>query len=172
MTQLSAAAEGASSRPVTTPERRAAVLRELGLSPLRRRHVVSPAPDPVLAPAVAAAMARCVIVLPAAGDARALDLLGRALTAAGAPLARAGRIRVADGVPSAAVPAAAVYLVLGQAQAQALGRELSAADLAQAHIALVEEPEHILHQGPSKRALWTALRQVRRVLAQTAAGAG
>jgi hypothetical protein len=150
----------------TAPSRRTSVLQALGITPWVLRAPVAGeqavAPEGVAVPASSAA---CVVVLPAGADPRALDLLGRALNACGAGLARAGRISVSDGRPSAAVPHAPVYLVLGQAQAHALGRELPAAVMSQAHIAMADEPSTLLADAGSKRRLWTALRQVRRALA-------
>ena len=149
-------------------QRRTAVLRELGITPWRQREAVVPAgAEPAAKPA---SLARCVVLLPAgAGNSpeqtRAMDLLGRALNACGAGLARAGRVSVSEGRLSAPLPTAPVYLVFGQPQAQALGRELDAAALAVAHIALVDEPAKILREASAKRALWTALRQVRRAMA-------
>lgn len=146
--------------------RRTSVLQALGITPWVLRAPL--ATEPVLQPgdrAPDAATAACVVVIPAGADPRAMDLLGRALNACGAGLARAGRISVSDGRPSAAVPHAPVYLVLGQAQAHALGRELPAAVMSQAHIAMADEPAKLLADADSKRRLWTALRQVRRALA-------
>lgn len=149
------------------PSRRTRVLQALGITPwvLRMSMVDEPAVEPELVAAHAASTAACVVVLPAGADPRAMDLLGRALNACGAGLARAGRISVSDGRPSAVVPHAPVYLVLGQAQAHALGRELPAAVMSQAHIAMADEPSTLLADAGSKRRLWTALRQVRRALA-------
>lgn len=150
------------------PSRRTSVLQALGITPWVLR--MPPADEPVPASEVAATQAAsskaaCVVVLPAGADPRAMDLLGRALNACGAGLARAGRISVSEGRPSATVPHAPVYLVLGQAQAHALGRELPAAVMSQAHIAMADEPAKLLTDAASKRRLWTALRQVRRALA-------
>jgi hypothetical protein len=103
--------------------------------------------------------------LPDGCAARELDLLGRALAAYGPALARAGRITVRDGRPVAAVPPVRAYLVFGQAQAHALGRELPAAVMNQAQIVLADEPHEVLATGAGKRRLWTALRQLRRALA-------
>jgi ABC-type lipoprotein export system ATPase subunit len=80
-------------------------------------------------------------------------------------LARAGRILVREGSPTAAVPPVRAYLVFGQAQAHALGRELPAAVMNQAQIVLADEPRQALASGAGKRRLWTALRQLRRTLA-------
>jgi hypothetical protein len=109
--------------------------------------------------------ASCVVLLPDGCAARELDLLGRALAAYGPGLARAGRITVRDGRPVAAVPPVRAYLVFGQAQAHALGRELPAAVMNQAQIVLADEPHEVLATGAGKRRLWTALRQLRRALA-------
>lgn len=147
---------------------RARLLRALGVTPWMRRSVPSAAPAAMAptepSPAAEAASGHCVILLPAGSEPRALDLLGRALTAFGPSLALAARIEVRDGkLP--APPLARAYLVFGEAQAHALGRELPAAMLQQAHIVLVDEPAAIHASGAAKRRLWTALRSLRRALA-------
>jgi hypothetical protein len=63
-----------------------------------------------------------------------------------------------------------VYLVFGQAQAHALGRELPAAVMSEAHIALVDEPGPLLFGADGKRRLWAALRQARRALGRARGG--
>jgi len=68
-------------------------------------------------------------------------------------------------VAGSAVPPVRAYLVFGQAQAHALGRELPAAVMNQAQIVLADEPSQVLANGGGKRRLWTALRQLRRALA-------
>ena len=108
------------------------------------------------------------MLLPDGCGARELDLLGRALAAYGPELARAGRILVKDGRPTAPVPPVRAYLVFGQAQAHALGRELPAAVMNRAQIVLADEPNEVLAGGAGKRRLWTALRQLRRALAEGA----
>ncbi len=154
--------------------RRRAALQAMGITPwvMRERAQAQPVANGQGATAARQdrPVGRCVVLLPAGADARALDLLGRALTAGGAEIARAGRIRVADGQLSDAVPHAPVYLVFGQAQAHALGRELPAAVMSQAHIALVDEPGPALLGADGKRRLWAALRQARRVLGRTRGG--
>ena len=152
--------------------RRRQVLQAMGITPWVRRVREADAPaevSPVEVPAIGEAVARCIVVLPAQLPARTMDVLGRALHAAGAGVARAGRILVADGQPQSPVPHAPAYLVFGQAQAHALGRELPAAVMSQAHIALVDAPEALFAGAQGKRRLWAALRQLRRALA--AAGA-
>jgi hypothetical protein len=150
--------------------RRTRVLRVLGVTPwVRRRVVGAPAENATLPDAVpAVSPASCVVLLPEGCGARELDLLGRALAAFGAELARAGRILVKDGRPTATVPAVRAYLVFGQAQAHALGRELPAAAMNQAQIVLADEPHEVLASGAGKRRLWMALRQLRRALAGAA----
>lgn len=157
-----------------TSGRRGEVLQALGITPWVRR-----APAALAEPAAAEATAtsalplpssRCVVLLPAGASTRALDLLGRALHAGGAAIARAGRLRVAAGGLDGALPEAPVYLAFGAAQAHALGRELPAAAMAQAHIALVDEPDQLLVDPAAKRRLWVALRQARRALAAVSAG--
>ena len=158
---------------VALDTRRRAALQAMGITPWVMRERAPALPEPVMADAAvtssraAQPSGRCVVLLPAGADARALDLLGRALTACGAEIARAGRIRVTDGQLSDAVPHAPVYLVFGQAQAHALGRELPAAVMSDAHIALVDEPGPPLFAADGKRRLWAALRQARRALGRT-----
>lgn len=152
--------------------RRHQVLQAMGITPWVRRVHEADAPTPaapVETPAVEPPAARCIVVLPAQLPARTMDVLGRSLHAAGAGIARAGRVLVADGQPQSPVPHAPAYLVFGQAQAHALGRELPAAVMSRAHIALVDAPEALFAGAEGKRRLWAALRQLRRALA--AAGA-
>jgi hypothetical protein len=142
------------------------MLRALGVTPWVRRAGVAPAEEAVeAAEAPVVPAASCLVVLPEGCAARELDLLGRALAAYGAELARAGRVLVRDGRLDGAVPAVRAYLVFGQAQAHALGRELPAAVMNQAQIVLADEPQQVLASGAAKRGLWTALRQLRRALA-------
>jgi len=143
------------------------VLRALGVTPWVRRAVAA-APvvnQPIQPDAIVSG--ECIVVLPAGCSARELDLVGRALMACGAALARAPRIEVSNGqLPSA--PEARAYLVFGEAQAHALGRELPAAALTRAHIVLADEPASVLASGAGKRRLWNALRSLRRALAASA----
>jgi hypothetical protein len=147
---------------------RARLLRAMGVTPWVRRDAppVERESDAAAEPArvAEAAAGHCVVLLPAGCDPRALDLLGRALTAFGPSLARAARIEVRDG-KLAAAPLARAYLVFGETQAHALGRELPAAMLQQAHIVLADEPATIHASGAGKRRLWNALRSLRRALA-------
>ena len=148
------------------PSRRTRMLQALGVTPWVRRANVAATEHPAeSAPAAVVPAASCVVVLPEGCAARELDLLGRALAAYGPELARAGRILVKDGRPGGAVPPVRAYLVFGQAQAHALGRELPAAVMNQAQIVLADEPQQVLASGAAKRGLWTALRQLRRALA-------
>jgi hypothetical protein len=147
--------------------RRTRMLRALGVTPWVRRAPATGMAEPA-APAEAALVvppASCVVLLPEGCAPRELDLLGRALAAYGPELARAGRILVKDGRPAATVPAVRAYLVFGQAQAHALGRELPATVMNQAQIVLADEPPEVLASGAGKRRLWMALRQLRRALA-------
>lgn len=150
---------------------RVRALRVLGVTPyaLRMQEAVPAVPEapPLPVEVAPAAAAACAVLLPAGCATRELDLLGRALTSYGAELARAARITVRDGQLTAAAPPVRAYLVFGEAQAHALGRELTAAQLAQAQIMLVDEPAQVLGTAPGKRRLWTALRQLRRALART-----
>ncbi len=140
------------------------VLRALGVTPWVRRvpsEVVAATTE--LAPA-AVSSGECVVLLPAGCSQRELDLVGRALMTSGATVARAPRIEVSNGqLPSA--PEARAYLVFGEAQAHALGRELPAATLSRAHIVLADEPAGVLASAAGKRRLWNALRSLRRALA-------
>lgn len=142
------------------------VLRALGVTPWVRRDA-SPAAiveDVLVAESGPAAFSgECVVVLPSGCSPRELDLVGRALMTAGAIVARAPRIQVADGQLQGA-PEARAYLVFGEAQAHALGRELPAATLSRAHIVLADEPAAVLASGAGKRRLWNALRSLRRAL--------
>ncbi len=147
------------------PVRRSRHLRALGLVPWvlresRTAAVIDQAPP-------ATASHACVLVLPQDGPPRAQDVLGRALLAAGAPFARAPRLVLAEGRLAEPVPVAAAYLVFGEPQARALGERLSAETLGKARIVLVDAPSTLL-EAHGKRALWTALRQLRRVLTQDA----
>jgi hypothetical protein len=159
----------AQPRPAA-PAHRARLLRALGVVPWVRRLPADAEPELVPAgadqPQAAAGghEAACVVVLPAGCAARELDLLGRALQALGPVLARAARIEAAAG-RLAAAPAARAYLVFGEAQAHALGRELPAAAMRQAHIVLADEPAAVLSSAAGKRRLWHALRSLRRALA-------
>lgn len=156
--------------PAAAVGRRTAVLHALGLTPwvLRAPAAQSAAGiAPMDAPPADVSPVSCVVLVPAGAPPRAMDLLGRALSACGAELARAGRISVSDGRLSAPVPHAPVYLVFGQAQAHALGRELPAGVMSAAHIAMADEPEQLLAAAESRRRLWSALRQVRRALARS-----
>lgn len=153
----------ASVRAAVSPGRRARVLQALGLTPWVRR-------APVTAPAIGEEAAAggagvaCVVVLPEQCSVRELDLLGRALSAAGAGLARAARVRVQAGQLPADVPAARTYLAFGDAQARALGRALPVAVMNSALVVLADEPSLVLGSATAKRRLWSALRTVRRAL--------
>jgi len=142
-------------------------MRALGITPWVRRRLPSPAIAAVAdeVPAMAIGAGECVVVLPAGCSPRELDLVGRALMSCGPALARAPRIEVNNGrLPKA--PEARAYLVFGEAQAHALGRELPAATLSRAHIVLADEPSDVLSSGAGKRRLWNALRSLRRALSQ------
>ncbi|SFS06708.1 hypothetical protein SAMN05216570_2176 [Dyella sp. OK004] len=154
-----------------SPSHRTRVLRALGVMPWVQRAAASSRTNDTLAvtaPMPEAQVGDCVVLLPAGCDTKALDLLGRALHAFGPALARAARIEVRDGQLSAA-PVARAYLVFGEAQAHALGRELPAATLNQAHIVLADEPAGVHASAAGKRRLWQALRNLRRALAQSGA---
>lgn len=148
---------------------RSRVLRALGVTPWVRRADAATVPDVVADVSLAAGAGNCVMVLPQGCSTRELDLLGRALNACGAMLARAARVTVSDGQLGGNVPVARAYLVFGEAQAHALGRALPAATMHQAQIVLADEPAQVLTSASAKRRLWNALRSLRRALA-TAGG--
>ncbi|GAB3793564.1 hypothetical protein [Dyella agri] len=150
-----------------TAAHRARVLHALGLTPWQCRQVATDSVElPVdEQPSPTATHADCVVLLPVACGARELDLLGRALTSGGAPLARAARVQVQAGQEEIAVPQARAYLACGEAQAHALGRSLPMQVTAQAQIVLVDEPARLLGDAAAKRRLWIALRTLRRSLA-------
>ncbi|TPG08583.1 hypothetical protein EAH88_10040 [Rhodanobacter glycinis] len=151
-------------RQHVTASHRDRVLRALGVTPWVRRvaaDIAEPAP-PATDPDEGVA---CVVVLPEGCSTRELDLLGRALNACGATLARAARVTVRGGQLAAGVPQARAYLVFGEAQAHALGRTLPAAAMHQAQIVLADEPALVLTSAGGKRRLWSALRSLRRTLA-------
>jgi DNA polymerase III psi subunit len=144
-------------------ERRERLLRVMGVTPWRLRvGDVAPAND--IQPANEAGVGEhvgCVVVLPAGSSARELDLLGKALRAFGPVTGRAARLEVGErGLGQ--VPVAAAYLVFGDAQAHALGRDLSAAALSAAQIVLVDPPSAILADPAAKRRLWNGLRALGR----------
>ncbi|MEO6799792.1 MAG: hypothetical protein ABI178_07640 [Rhodanobacter sp.] len=142
-----------------SPGHRVRVLRALGLAPwVRRAIAVTPRP------ATDGTDAACVVVLPEHCSTRELDLLGRALSAGGAWLARAARMHVQAGELATDVPAARAYLVFGEAQAHALGRVLPLAVMNRALIVLADEPGLVLGNADAKRRLWSALRGLRRAL--------
>lgn len=156
-------------QPIST-DHRARILRALGVTPWVRRALSVSVGNagPVQADSMVAsapAGVACVVVLPEACSARELDLVGRALNACGATLARAARVTVSAGQLAAGVPEAQAYLVFGEAQAHALGRSLPAVVLHRAQIVLADEPELVLTSATAKRRLWNALRSVRRALA-------
>ncbi|WP_168170279.1 hypothetical protein [Rhodanobacter sp. C03] len=151
-------------RQPVSASHRARVLRALDVTPWVRRAL--PADHATMAEvADVAAGVACVVVLPEACSTRELDLLGRALSACGASLARAARVTVKGGQLAADVPEANAYLVFGEAQAHALGRSLPAAAVHRAQIVLADEPALVLTSAAAKRRLWSALRSLRRVLA-------
>jgi hypothetical protein len=162
----------ASPRPHVTASHRDRVLRALGVTPwVRRTASVPPAGIVESNPSTedTAAGVVCVVVLPEGCSTRELDLLGRALNACGAALARAARVTVRGGQLASDLPEARAYLVFGEAQAHALGRTLPAAAMHQAQIVLADEPALVLTSAGAKRRLWSALRSLRRALA-TAGG--
>jgi hypothetical protein len=144
-------------------ERRERLLRVMGVTPWRLR-VGDVAPVDELVPANEAIPGEnvgCVVILPGGSSARELDLLGKALRAFGPVTGRAARLEVGErGLGQ--VPVAAAYLVFGEAQAHALGRDLPAAVLGAAQIVLVDPPSAILADPAAKRRLWNGLRALGR----------
>ncbi|HWU76320.1 MAG TPA: hypothetical protein VN043_07435 [Rhodanobacter sp.] len=155
------------THPPAHADHRSRVLHALGLTPWVRR-VPAVRTENGAGAAPASDLVECVVVLPDGSSARELDLLGRALSACGATLARAARVTVSKGELAGGVPLARTYLVLGEAQAHALGRALPAAAMQQAQIVLADEPALLLTRADAKRRLWGALRTLRRALAGSA----
>jgi hypothetical protein len=158
------------ARQCISAAHRVRLLRALGITPWTRRALASGAVskvgmDSAAEPgAEAAAGSACVVVLGAGNSTRELDLLGRALNACGAALARAARVTVSAGQLHE-VPAASAYLVFGEAQAHALGRGLPVAVMQRAQIVLVDDLAQVLIDAGAKRRLWGALRRLRQTLA-------
>ncbi len=152
------------ARQGISPAHRGRVLRALGVTPWVRRVPVGGALSVVALDAAAAvestASGVCVVVLEEGSSLRELDLLGRALSACGAALARAARITVIGG-QLRDVPAASAYLVFGAAQARALGRGLPVDVLQRAQVELVDDLAQVLTDAGAKRRLWDALRRLR-----------
>ena len=143
--------------------RRERLLRVMGVTPWRLRvGDVAPADD--IQPSNEAGLGEhvgSVVILPAGSSARELELLGKALRAFGPVTGRAARLEVGErGLGQ--VPVAAAYLVFGEAQAHALGRDLSAAALSAAQIVLVDPPSAVLADPAAKRRLWNGLRALGR----------
>jgi hypothetical protein len=152
------------------PVRHTRLLKAMGVTPWRLRAGESAGPSAdVLAGEGAVTTgerATCVVVLPAGCTERERDVVGHALRAFGAITARAARLEVgAAGLGH--VPVAATYLVFGDAQARALGRQLSAAQQDAAHIVLVDTPSLILTDAAAKRRLWNGLRALGRAFARS-----
>lgn len=149
-----------SAVPARSPAQRRRLLQAMGVVPLHlRRRVAAPATDivePEAAAVPAAGTVPLVLVLPTGADSRMLDLLGRAMQAAGAAFARAPRLEVVQGQLRPEPVAARAYLAFGEAQARALGRELPAEVVAAAEIQLVDVPE-ALCRADGKRRLWSAM---------------
>jgi hypothetical protein len=148
------------------PARRERLLKVMGVTPWRLRAgetvgegVATPAND-----AGPGERVGCVVILPGGSSERELELLGRALRAFGPVTGRAARLEVGErGLGQ--VPVAATYLVFGEAQARALGRDLPAAVLSAAQIVLIDPPAAILADAAAKRRLWNGLRALGRASA-------
>ncbi|QWT20646.1 hypothetical protein KPL74_01230 [Bacillus sp. NP157] len=149
-----------------SPGRRERLLKVMGVTPWRLRGsgVVRADGDAAAAnDGLPGERVACVVVLPAGPSERELELVGRALRASGPVMARAARLEAGErGLGH--VPEAANYLVFGEAQAHALGHELSAAVMSAAQIVLVDTPAAILADPAAKRRLWNGLRAVGRAL--------
>lgn len=149
------------------PVRHARLLKVMGVTPWRLRAVApgGSSADAVDELPVSGEHAACVVILPAGCDERERDIVGHALRAFGAVTARAARLEVGDrGLGP--VPPSATYLVFGEAQARALGHELSAAQQGAAQIVLVDTPLRILTEAAAKRRLWNGLRALGRAFAR------
>jgi len=152
------------------PVRHARLLKVMGVTPWRLRAGESAGPSADVGEDVGAVpsgeRATCVVILPAGCTERERDIVGHALRAFGAVTARAARLEVgAAGLGH--VPAAATYLVFGDAQARALGHQLSAAQQGAAQIVLVDTPSLILTDAAAKRRLWNGLRALGRAFARS-----
>jgi len=150
------------SAPVT---QRLARLQALGVTPYRLRgRVAADAAQQVAVPVVASETLPCVLLLPEACTAQALDRVGRAMQAFGATYARAPRIQVPAAGLRQPPPRARAYLAFGEAQARALGQVLSASEAQQVEVIRLDAPEQ-LAQGAAKQRLWQALKSLRARLA-------
>ncbi|WP_369927378.1 hypothetical protein [Xanthomonas sp. NCPPB 2632] len=152
------------------PVRHARLLKVMGVTPWRLRagEVAARSIDAVEGegPATTGERATCVVILPSGCTERERDIVGHALRAFGAVTARAARLEVgAAGLMH--VPLAATYLVFGDAQARALGHQLSAAQQGAAQIVLVDTPSLILTDAAAKRRLWNGLRALGRAFARS-----
>jgi DNA polymerase III psi subunit len=145
-------------------DRRERLLRVMGVTPWRLRVgevVAGDDAQPANAYPGLGEHVGCVVILPSGSSARELDLLGKALRAFGPVTGRAARLEVGErGLGQ--VPVAGAYLVFGEAQARALGRDLPAAVLSAAQIVLVDPPSAILADSAAKRRLWNGLRALGR----------
>lgn len=149
--------------PVIASHRRR-LLHAMGVTPYALR-VRAGGDEPVVAEHAAATGGAeevgCVLMLPGGYDRRQLAVLEQAMRSLGAGFAPAVHVTVVDGQPSGPVPAASAYLAFGEAQAHALGRNLSAEVMAAADVVLLDQPQTLL-QADGKRRLWQALGGVRR----------
>jgi len=149
-----------------SPERRAHLLKAMGVTPWRLRGseaAVAVDDHPAVNDGGPGERVPCVVVLPAGASERERDLVGRALRAFGPVMGRAARLEAGErGLGH--VPVAAHYLVFGEAQARALGHELPAAVMSAAQIVLVDPPSVLLADAAAKRRLWNGLRALGRSL--------
>lgn len=153
--------------PAASAERREHLLKAMGVTPWRLRGVAAAAEAVVAGnDALQGDRVPCVVVLPAGASERELELVGRALRAFGPVMGRAARLEAGErGLGQ--VPAAAHYLVFGEAQARALGHELPAAVMSAAQIVLVDTPSALIADAAAKRRLWNGLRALGRSLGRS-----
>jgi DNA polymerase III psi subunit len=154
--------------PAVPAERREHLLKAMGVIPWRLR-AAAPVAEAIGAGNDVAPQGDrvpCVVVLPAGASERELELVGRALRAFGPVMGRAARLEAGErGLGH--VPAAAHYLVFGEAQARALGHELPAAVMSAAQIVLVDTPSALIADAAAKRRLWNGLRALGRSLGRS-----
>lgn len=108
----------------------------------------------------------CVVIVSATvlADGQQREWIERALACLGLPDSALMFTSVRDGRLTAGLTSAQAYLVLGKAQAQALGADLSAEQRERACIVLVDEPAQLRSTAASKRELWAALKTLRRAI--------
>ncbi len=169
------------SAPALSAAEHARLLRLLGVQPLVLRRAPAStargagavplsaardAPAPTApAPGPPAAALPLIVLLPqgAAGDMRQQTLLRAALTSLPAALQRAPCVEL--DAHAGMLPAAQAYLVLGARTMAMLDGRLPLPVQRRACIAAADTPAEMLAQPARKRALWRALKQIRRTFA-------